>query len=52
MEINMKMNVKINMNMNRFWYETSEASVRFTEAQLTEIRKATLAKVIFFIIIF
>jgi hypothetical protein len=29
----------------RFWYETSEASVRFTESQLAEIRKATLAKV-------
>ena len=29
----------------RFWYETSEASVKFTEAQLTEIRKITLAKV-------
>ena len=29
-----------------FWYENSEASVRFTEAQLAEIRKITLAKVI------
>jgi len=31
---------------DRFWYENSDASVRFTEAQLTEIRKTTLAKVI------
>jgi len=31
---------------DRFWYENSEASVRFTEAQLAEIRKITLAKVI------
>jgi len=31
---------------DRMWYENSEASVRFTEAQLTEIRKTTLAKVI------
>ena len=31
---------------DRFWYETSDAAVRFTESQLTEIRKATLAKIV------
>lgn len=31
---------------DRFWYETSDASIRFSEAQLTEIRKMTLAKII------
>ena len=31
---------------DRFWYETSDAAVRFTESQLTEIRKSTLAKIV------
>ncbi|KAG8198386.1 hypothetical protein JTE90_021631 [Oedothorax gibbosus] len=31
---------------DRFWYETSNALIRFTEAQLTEIRKSTLSKVL------
>ena len=31
---------------DRFWYETSDAAVRFTESQLTELRKVTLAKII------
>lgn len=31
---------------DRFWYETDDPNIRFTEAQLTEIRKNTLAKVI------
>ncbi|KAL4713807.1 hypothetical protein ACJJTC_015461 [Scirpophaga incertulas] len=31
---------------DRFWYETSDSTVRFTLEQLTEIRKTTLAGVI------
>eukprot|EP00095_Tigriopus_kingsejongensis_P003939 maker-scaffold473_size162088-snap-gene-0.25 protein:Tk03939 transcript:maker-scaffold473_size162088-snap-gene-0.25-mRNA-1 annotation:"hypothetical protein DAPPUDRAFT_42141" len=31
---------------DRFWYETSDAAIRFSEAQLTQIRKMTLAKII------
>ncbi len=31
---------------DRFWYENPAASTKFSEAQLTEIRKITLAKVI------
>ena len=31
---------------DRFWYENSDANIRFSEAQVTEIRKMTLAKVI------
>uniref|UniRef100_T1KSA2 Uncharacterized protein n=1 Tax=Tetranychus urticae TaxID=32264 RepID=T1KSA2_TETUR len=31
---------------DRFWHETSNPFIRFTEAQLTEIRKISLAKVI------
>ncbi|KAI5698979.1 hypothetical protein M8J75_014772 [Diaphorina citri] len=31
---------------DRFWYETDDPVIRFTEPQLQEIRKATLAKVI------
>ncbi|XP_041975376.1 chorion peroxidase-like isoform X2 [Aricia agestis] len=31
---------------DRFWYETSDPEVRFTEEQLVEIRKTTLASVI------
>lgn len=31
---------------DRFWYETSNAFNRFTEAQLDEIRKMTLAKIL------
>lgn len=31
---------------DRFWYETSDPLVRFTEDQLTEIRKVQLSKVI------
>ncbi|RWS06651.1 Peroxidasin-like protein, partial [Dinothrombium tinctorium] len=31
---------------DRFWHETSDPFVRFTEAQLSEIRKISLAKVI------
>ena len=38
-------NVKL-VKLYRFWYETSDAAVRFTESQLTEIRKATLAKIV------
>ena len=38
-------NVKL-VKLFRFWYETSDAAVRFTESQLTEIRKATLAKIV------
>lgn len=29
---------------DRFWYETDDPSIKFTEAQLNEIRKATLSK--------
>ncbi|KAF8790333.1 uncharacterized protein LOC129959954 isoform X2 [Argiope bruennichi] len=31
---------------DRFWYETSNPLIRFTEAQLTELRKSTLSKII------
>lgn len=31
---------------DRFWYENEDPAIRFTEAQLAEIRKTTLAKVI------
>lgn len=31
---------------DRFWHETDQPHIRFTEAQLNEIRKITLAKVI------
>ncbi|CRK94120.1 CLUMA_CG007643, isoform A [Clunio marinus] len=31
---------------DRFWYENENPTVRFTEAQLTEIRKTTLAKIV------
>nr|CAD7197864.1 unnamed protein product [Timema douglasi] len=31
---------------DRFWYENEDQGVRFTEAQLGEIRKATLAKLL------
>jgi hypothetical protein len=31
---------------DRFWHETSDPFVRFTEAQLNQIRKLTLAKII------
>ena len=31
---------------DRFWYENNDASIRFSEAQLTQIRKITLAKVV------
>ncbi|XP_037051362.1 uncharacterized protein LOC119085170 [Bradysia coprophila] len=31
---------------DRFWYETDDPSLRFTEAQLNEIRKTTLSKII------
>ncbi|XP_014256496.1 uncharacterized protein LOC106670552 [Cimex lectularius] len=31
---------------DRFWYENEDAVVRFTEAQLAEIRKTTLSKVV------
>jgi hypothetical protein len=30
---------------DRFWYENDEPAIRFTEAQLNEIRKTTLSKV-------
>lgn len=30
---------------DRFWYETDDPNLRFTEAQLNEIRKTTLAKI-------
>lgn len=30
---------------DRFWHETDDPFVRFSESQLTEIRKMTLAKV-------
>ncbi|KZC13921.1 Peroxidasin [Dufourea novaeangliae] len=30
---------------DRFWYETDDPNIRFTEHQLAEIRKATLSKV-------
>lgn len=31
---------------DRFWYETNDPNLRFTESQLAEIRKTTLAKII------
>lgn len=31
---------------DRFWYETDDPSIRFSEAQLNEIRKTTLSKII------
>ena len=31
---------------DRFWYENNAAGNRFSEAQLTEIRKITLSKII------
>lgn len=31
---------------DRFWYETDDSLVRFTETQLMEIRKVTLSKLI------
>lgn len=31
---------------DRFWHETSNPFIRFTEPQLNEIRKVTLAKII------
>ncbi|XP_034941467.1 uncharacterized protein [Chelonus insularis] len=31
---------------DRFWYETDDPNIRFTEAQLNEIRKNTLSKVV------
>ncbi|XP_050420959.1 heme peroxidase 2 [Adelges cooleyi] len=31
---------------DRFWYETDDPLLRFSEAQLTEIRKATLSKIL------
>lgn len=31
---------------DRFWHETSDPFVRFSESQLTEIRKISLAKVV------
>lgn len=31
---------------DRFWFETNDPDLRFTEAQLNEIRKTTLAKII------
>ncbi|KAL7044613.1 hypothetical protein ACKWTF_002002 [Chironomus riparius] len=31
---------------DRFWYENADPAIRFTEAQLTELRKTTLSKVV------
>lgn len=31
---------------DRFWYETDDPNLRFTEAQLNEIRKTTLSKIV------
>lgn len=31
---------------DRFWYENDDPATRFTEAQLTEIRKTTLSKIV------
>lgn len=31
---------------DRFWYETDDPAIRFTEQQLAEVRKSTLSKVI------
>lgn len=31
---------------DRFWYETEDPNLRFTEAQLNEIRKTTLSKIV------
>lgn len=31
---------------DRYWYETDDPNIRFTEAQLNEIRKSTLSKIV------
>lgn len=31
---------------DRFWYETDDPSIKFSEAQLNEIRKTTLSKIV------
>ena len=35
---------------DRFWYESGNPLIRFTESQLAEVRKITLAKVMYFVI--